>query len=98
MKRILYAFLIHVFICIYLQNAYAGVLTSFEDIINGRKNLNNPQFSESVYFETGIGAAVNYLLIGDEVMGQSVKVEILRSALTALENLPEAGITVEDIA
>ena len=98
MKRILCAFLIHVFLCIYLQNAYAGVLTSFEDIINGRKNLSNPQFSESVNFETGVGAAVNYLLIGDEVMGQSVKVEILRSALTALENLPEAGITVEDIA
>jgi len=98
MNRIFSIFFMLVFICIYLQNAYAGVITSIEDIINGRKNLNDPRFSESVNFKTGIGAAVNYLLNGDETTGQSVKVEILRSALTALENLPEAGITVKDIS
>jgi len=98
MKRIIVMVLLFAVTGINLDNVFAGVLATDENIINGKNNLTNPQLSNSVDFDTVIGSAVNFLLTGEENLGQAVKIEILRSALTALINLPEAKFVFTDVS
>lgn len=74
----------------------AGVLVTGDTIINGNRNLTNPLFADTEGFDSGIGAAVTCLLSGELAGEKSVKVDILRAALSAKESLPHAHGLFED--
>ena len=98
MNLILAAFFAFTIIWADLSTLHAGVLATNENIINGKKNLADPLFSKSIETDTGIGAAVNYLLTGSQEMGNITRAKIMRSALTARENLSEAVAAREDVS
>ena len=81
-----------------VQSGHAGVLATDEVISNGKKNLADPLFSETVNFDAVFGDEVQYVLTDNKSLEQTVKVDILRSALTAQEHLPEAAFSLEDIS
>ena len=96
--KIRYTIYILLFTLINSQYIYAGVLADSGTIMNGKRNLMDPLFNVSIHFDSGIGDAVNYLLTGEEDIGLSVKVEILRSALSAQENIHQSRAVIEDIS
>ena len=81
-----------------IQSVYAGVLANSEILYNGRKNLADPVFTRSLQLDSGIGLAVRYILENSGIPDQSIKIEILRAALEAQEQLPNAQASVADIS
>ena len=97
-RKIYYIICILLFTLVNSYYIYAGVLVESGTIMNGRRNFTDPLFNVSIHFDSGIGYAVNYLLTGEEDIGQSVKVEILRAALSAQENISQARAITEDVS
>ena len=99
MKRNIWiTFYIFIIALVHIHNVNAGVLADSGTMINGKRNITNPIFRTSIYLNTGIGYAVNYLLTGDDDIGQSAKLELLRSALAAQQNIQQARAVIEDVS
>lgn len=76
----------------------ADILATREDIMNGRNNLTDPAFYEAANTDTGIGAAINSLLTGNQSRGYAAKAVVLRSTIEAIDNLPHARSMFTDIS
>ncbi len=87
-----------IILCLPLTSAHTGILATQENILSGRKNLVDPAFTEAVNDETGLGAAVNSLLTGSLPFGHTAKAAILRSIITAVDNLHSARGLYNDIS
>jgi hypothetical protein len=98
MKRIITAVYIVAAAALIPNAVFAGLLATEGNVENGRKNVTNLQLTSSVDFNSGIGYAVNLILTGEADLGQTVKIEILRSALAAFSNISEAGFVFSDVS